>query len=164
MRIEDELVWKKGISAACWIILVQDFNCLEVNRSNSWGTWFKLKVLLQARPLVLVQVEMGYNFGLCTCVGEFSGTVLSREFSFSSLAEYLVLRIARSESPTQFTEAACCQEDSVLPGYKGHSSGMARQELRGRVPGEEVGLPALPVTVSAPLLHPDLKASQGPAL
>ena len=90
--------------------------------------------------------------------------MLSGEFSFSSLAEYLVLRITRSESPTRFTEAAYCPEDSVLTSYKGYSSGMARQEMQGRVPGEEVGLPALRVTLSAPLLHPDLEASQGPVL
>lgn len=43
------------------------------------GTWFRLKVLLQAGPLVPVQVEMCENFGLCTRAGEFSGLVLSRK-------------------------------------------------------------------------------------
>lgn len=90
--------------------------------------------------------------GLCTCTGEFSGTVWSREFSFSSLAEYLVLRITPRESPTQFTEAACCQEGSVLTSYNGYSSGMPGKEVRGQDNWGAGGASCSPATLPAPHL------------
>lgn len=62
------------------------------------------------------------------------------------------------DSPTQFTAAAYCQEDSVLSSYKGCSfPEIPGKEVRGQDTWEWVSL--LSGHPSAPHLPPDLEVS-----